>query len=66
MTSTVASKRAVFRTIAEHPDYHSPYYRLPETEYTAADLDAFEHDVHRLARANPLFHINRYGTIVYG
>jgi hypothetical protein len=51
MTATVASKRTVFRTIAEHPNYHWPYYRLPDTEYTAADLDALEHDVHRLASA---------------
>ncbi len=47
MTATVTSKRAVFRTIAEHPDYHWPYYRLPETEYTAADLGALEHDLRR-------------------
>jgi hypothetical protein len=66
MAATTTSKRAVFQTIAEHPDYQWPYYRLPDTEYTAADLGALEHDVHRLARANPLFHINRYGTIVYG
>lgn len=25
-----------------------PYYRLPATEYTATNLDAFEHDVHQL------------------
>lgn len=48
MAATIASKRAVFQTIAEHPDYHWPYYRLPDTEYTADDLGAFEHDVHRL------------------
>lgn len=49
MPSTVASKRAVFRTIADHSDYHWPAYRDPATEYTATDLEAFEHDVHRLA-----------------
>lgn len=51
MAVTTTSKRAVFRTIAEHPDYHWPYYRIPDTEYTATDLDALEHDVHRLASA---------------
>lgn len=51
MTATVTSKPAVFRTITEHPDYHWPYYRLPETEYTATDLGALEHDIHRLASA---------------
>jgi hypothetical protein len=66
MTLTVDSKRDIFQTIVDHPDYHWPYYRLPDTKYTVVDLGALEHDVHRLARANPLFHINRYGTIVYG
>lgn len=49
MAATTTSKRTIFRTIAKHPTYHWPYYRLPETEYTAADLAALEHDVHRLA-----------------
>lgn len=49
MTATIASKRTVFRTIAKHSDYYWPYYQLPDTEYTATDLAAFEHDVHRLA-----------------
>ena len=49
MAATTTSKRAVFQTIAEHSDYHWPYYRLPEIEYTATDLGALEHDVHRLA-----------------
>lgn len=49
MAATTMSKRAVFRTIAAHPDCHWPYYRLPDTEYTADDLSALEHDVHRLA-----------------
>jgi hypothetical protein len=40
MAATVDSKRVVFRTIAEHPDYHWPYYQLPDTEYTATDLGA--------------------------
>lgn len=35
--------------ISGHPDYHWPYYRIPDTDYTAGDLKAFEHDVHRLA-----------------
>lgn len=48
MTATVTSKRTVFRTIAEQSDYYWPYYWLPDTEYTAADLGALEHDVHRL------------------
>lgn len=39
----------VFRMISGHPDYHWPYYRIPDTDYTAGDLKAFEHDVHRLA-----------------
>jgi hypothetical protein len=51
MAATTTSKRAVFRTIAEHPNSHWPYYWLPDTEYTAADLSALEHDVHRLASA---------------
>jgi hypothetical protein len=51
MVTTTSSKCAVFQTIADHPNYHWPYYRLPDTEYTAADLGAFEHDVHRLASA---------------
>lgn len=51
MTATQSSKRAVFQTIAEYSNYHWPYYRLPETEYTATDLGALEHDVHRLASA---------------
>jgi hypothetical protein len=51
MAATTSSKRAVFQTIVEHSDYHWPYYRLPDTEYTAADLGALEHDVHRLASA---------------
>jgi hypothetical protein len=51
MTAAVASKRTVFRTIAEQPDYYWPYYRLPNTEYTAADLGALDHDVHRFASA---------------
>lgn len=66
MALTTTSKRTVFQTIAEHPDYHWPYYRHPDTEYTDADLGALEHDIHRLARANPTVHINRHGTIVYG
>jgi IS4 transposase len=49
MPATSSSKRLVFQTIAEHSDYHWPYYRLPNTEYTATDLGALEHDVHRLA-----------------
>jgi IS4 transposase len=49
MAVTITSKRTVFQTIAEHPNYHWPYYRLPDTEYTAVDLGALEHDVHRLA-----------------
>jgi hypothetical protein len=51
MAATITSKRTVFQSIAEHPDYHWPYYRLPDTEYTATDLGALEHDVHRLASA---------------
>lgn len=51
MAGTIRSKRIVFQTIAEYPDYHWPYYCLPDTEYMAADLGAFEHDVHRLASA---------------
>lgn len=51
MSATTTSKRAVFRTIAEHPNYYWPYYRLPDTEYIATDLGAFEHDAHRLASA---------------
>lgn len=49
MPATTASKRATFRTIIEHTDYHWPYYRLPDTEYMATDLSALEHNVHRLA-----------------
>jgi hypothetical protein len=51
MTATQSSKRTVFQTIAEHADYHWPYYRLPDTKYTATDLGALEHDIHRLASA---------------
>lgn len=49
MAATTTSKRAVFRTIAERPNYQWPYYRIYDIEHTAADLDAFEHAVHRLA-----------------
>lgn len=38
MTATVTSKRTVFRTIAEHPDYHWPYYRLPETSVVSINM----------------------------
>lgn len=51
MAATTTSKHTVFQTIAEHPNYYWPYYRLPETEDTATDLDALEHEVHRLASA---------------
>jgi hypothetical protein len=51
MTATIDSKRDIFQTIVEHPDYHWPYYQLPDAEYTAADLGALEHDVHHLASA---------------
>lgn len=51
MAATTTSKRAVFQSIAEHPDIHWPYYRLPDTAYTAADLGALDHDIHRLASA---------------
>lgn len=39
MAATTTSKRAVFRTIADHSDYHWPYYRLPDTVLTAAALE---------------------------
>jgi hypothetical protein len=51
MAATASSKRAVFQTIADHPDHQCPYYQLSNTEYTAADFGALEHDVHRLASA---------------
>ncbi|WP_248910002.1 hypothetical protein [Halocatena marina] len=40
MATTTPSKRAVYRIIAEHPNYHWPYYRIPNTECTATDLEA--------------------------
>ncbi len=49
MSSTVASKRVVFQTITDASDFYWPYYRDPEIELTSSDLEAFEHDVHRLA-----------------
>lgn len=51
MAATTTSKRAVFRTNAEHPDYHWPFYRHPDPEYTAIDLGVHEYDVPRLASA---------------
>ncbi|WP_330633249.1 hypothetical protein [Halocatena halophila] len=48
MPSTVASKQAVFQTIEGSSDFYWPYYRDPEIELTSNDLEAFEHDVHRL------------------
>ncbi|WP_330633219.1 hypothetical protein [Halocatena halophila] len=49
MPSTVASKRAVFQTIADASDSYWPYYRDLETDLTSNDLEAFKHDVHLLA-----------------
>jgi hypothetical protein len=64
MAATTTSKRSVFRTIAEHPDYHWPYYRLSDTEYIATDLGAFEHDVHRLASESNVSHGMTYNDHV--
>ncbi len=36
MPATITSKRAVFQTTADHSEYHWPYYRNPDTEYTTA------------------------------